>query len=183
MNCAVNSAENMERMRLNMEFAQSFADIKRATEHEKKQKEREAMKELEKNAPKAAKKLEKKERKVASLTVPEISAILFMAYNVEVQGAKSKLRKIDYVNMLEKEMTKDTGKYEAFLLSLTADNVPVVAGTGASAPAASASTSPQADNNGPADDCHHASTMEAEVEEEERGRGHRKRKAASRPSM
>ena len=112
-------------------------------------------------------------------------------YNVEVQGAKSKLRKIDYVNMLEKEMTKDIGKYEAFLLSLTADNVPVVAGTGASAPAsASTSTSPQVDNNGPAGDCNHASTMEAEVTsddhllgEEERGRGNRKRKAASRPSM
>ena len=39
-------------------------------------------------------------------------------YNVAVEGARSKLRKVDYVKRLKKEMSKNIEKYELFLSSL-----------------------------------------------------------------
>jgi len=57
--------------------------------------------------------MEKCERKVASLTVPEIEAILYRVYNISLNG--SKLRKTDYVRALERELDTNLGKYEVFV--------------------------------------------------------------------
>ena len=96
----------------------SLAEINRITTNEKKKKESDAQKELEKNAPAAATKLETKERKVESLTMAEMEAILFQVYNVVLPGPKSKLRKADYVKKLTEEMAKNMAKYEMFLSSI-----------------------------------------------------------------
>ena len=114
----VNSDENLRKLRDSLEFAKSFAEIKRVQETEKKQKGENAQKDFEKNAPAAVRKLEKKDRNLKDLNISEIEAILFRVYNVAVEGARSKLRKVDYVKRLEKVMSKNIEKYELFLSSL-----------------------------------------------------------------
>ena len=114
----VNSDENLRKLRDSLEFAKSFAKIKRVQETEKKQKGENAQKDFEKNAPAAVRKLEKKDRNLKDLNISEIEAILFRVYNVAVEGARSKLRKVDYVKRLEKVMSKNIEKYELFLSSL-----------------------------------------------------------------
>ena len=115
----VNSKENMRRLTEQYEFVKSIAEINRKQVNEKNQKEEDAQKDLEKNAPAAAMKLETKERNVEGLYVPEIEAILYQVYNVIMQG-KSKLRKGDYVKKLDEEMAKNIAKFELFLTSAIA---------------------------------------------------------------
>ena len=115
----VNSKENMRRLTEQYEFVKSIAEINRKQVNEKNQKEEDAQKDLEKNAPAAAMKLETKERNVEGLYVPEIEAIFYQVYNVIMQG-KSKLRKGDYVKKLDEEMAKNIAKFELFLTSAIA---------------------------------------------------------------
>lgn len=95
----MNSKENLEKMREQYEFVSSMAEVNRVTANEKKKKDENAQRDLEKSAPAAAKKLEKKKRDIDSLYVVKIEAILFQVYNVRMQG-KSKLRKPDYKKKL-----------------------------------------------------------------------------------
>lgn len=86
----------------------------------------------------------KKKHNLKDLNVSEIEAMLFDVYDVTVQGAKSKIRKADYVIMLEKEMSKNIAKYNLFLASLNVVGVGVVVAT---------LTSSSTENNEPADYC------------------------------
>ena len=115
----VTSEEHISRLREQYEFVKSIAEINRRSANQKKKKEEDSRKELEKNAPAAAIKLETKNRNVDLLSVREIEAILYQVYNVLMQG-KSKLRKSDYVKKLEEEMAKNIAKYELFLSSARA---------------------------------------------------------------
>ena len=110
----VNSEENLKRMREQLEFASSMAEIQRLEANEKKKKKDDAQKELEKNAPATVAKLEEKERKVDSLYSAEIEAILFQVYSVILPGPKTKLRKSDYVKKLDEEMAKILLKMRCF---------------------------------------------------------------------
>ena len=112
----VNDEMNMARMRENLTFAESMAEIVRREKADKTQKDRDSIQKQEERAPDAGRKLEKWERKVASLTVPEIEAILYRVYNISLSG--SKLRKPDYVRALERELGTNLGKYEAFVKTL-----------------------------------------------------------------
>ena len=74
--CAVvNDETNMARMRENLVFAESMAEIVRREKANKTNKERDSMQKHDERAPEEEKKMEKCEQKVASLTVPEIEAI------------------------------------------------------------------------------------------------------------
>ena len=76
--CAVvNDETNMVRMRENLIFAESMAEIVRREKGDKAQKDRDSIQKQEERAPDAGRKLEKWEQKVASLTVPEIETILY----------------------------------------------------------------------------------------------------------
>jgi len=97
----VNSEKNLRRLRYSLEFAKSFAEIKRVQETEKKQKGEDAQKDLEKSAPAVVRKLEKG-----------------FVCNGAVEGARIKLWKADYVKRLEKEMSKNISKYDLILSSL-----------------------------------------------------------------
>ena len=48
--------------------------------------------------------------------------ILYTVYNATVPGAKSKLRKADYVKALENQFASNWGKYEDFFSKLEVDN-------------------------------------------------------------
>ena len=96
-----------------------------------KEAEDKVLEKLEKNkmnderAPVAVRKLEDKCRKVVKITVAEIESILFSVYNITMDG--SKLRKADYVSVLEKEMETNIIKYESFVCNL--ETVPASEGT------------------------------------------------------
>ena len=47
--------------------------------------------------------------------------LLHIVYSIAVSGAKSKLRKTDFVKALERAMTENSGKFAAFVESLPAD--------------------------------------------------------------
>ena len=112
----VNDETNMARMRENLTFAESMAEIVRREKADKTQKDRDSIQKQEERAPDAGRKMEKWERKVASLTVLEIESILYRVYNISLSG--SKLRKPDYVRALERELSTNLGKYEAFVKTL-----------------------------------------------------------------
>ena len=74
----VTSEEHISRLREQYEFVKAIAEINRiSASHQKKRKEEDSRKELEKNAPAAAIKLETKNRNVDLLYVNEIAAILY----------------------------------------------------------------------------------------------------------
>ncbi len=58
-------------------------------------------------------KLEERHPDVGKLIVGEIESILFTIYNITLDG--SKLRKMDYVVALEKDMIRSISKYESFM--------------------------------------------------------------------
>ena len=116
----VTSEEHISRLREQYEFVKAIAEINRISASQKKRKEEDSRKELEKNAPAAAIKLETKNRNVDLLYVNEIAAILYQVYNVLMQQGKSKIRKPDYVKKLQEEMTMNIAKYELFLSSARA---------------------------------------------------------------
>ena len=94
-----------------------MAEIVRREKVDKTNKERDSIQQQEERAPEAVRKMmEKWEWKVASLTVPEIEAILYIVYKISLSG--SKLHKPDYVRALEKELDTNLGKYEAFVKTL-----------------------------------------------------------------
>ncbi len=73
-----------------------------------------ADKELEKQQKKVFdEKAPEKGCDVVRLTVGEIESILFIVYNITLDG--SKLRKTDYVGALEKEMRTSISKNNSFL--------------------------------------------------------------------
>lgn len=94
-----------------------MAEIVRREKADKTNKEREdSIQKQEDRAPEAGRKVEKWEQRVASLTVPEIEAILYGVYKISLSG--SKLHRPDYVRALEKELDANLGKYEAFVKTL-----------------------------------------------------------------
>jgi len=149
-----NSEGNLGNMMDALGFTTSLAETKRVQENEKKQKEKDVQKDLEKNVTAAMRKLEKKEHNLKDLNVSEIEAILFQVYNVTVQGAKSKLRKAEYVNMLENEMSQNIAKYDLFLSSLNVVGVETATLTLLSS-----------ENNGSADDCNEFGVVEIDATE------------------
>ena len=62
---------------------------------------------LKENTPKAAKELEKSGCNVAKLTTERIKALLYKVYSVEMSG--SKLRKQDYIKVLQKDLEQSIG--------------------------------------------------------------------------
>jgi hypothetical protein len=117
----VNSAKNMARMQEELTFASACAEISRIEETNKVAEKRKKAQDLEGCAPAAARKLNKDKANVGKLTVQEIESLLHRVYSITVPGAKSKLRKIDFVKALEKAMTEHSGHFEAFVDSLSAD--------------------------------------------------------------
>jgi len=187
----VNSEENLLRLREQYQFVMSLAEINRITTNEKKKKESDAQKELEKSAPAAATKLETKERKVDSLTMAEMEAILFQVYNVVLPGPKSKLRKTDYVKKLTEEMAKNIAKYETFLSSIRTGTTAIATETESSTLNEPTTSENEAGNEAVTVEAAEAETLEMEpvapnqpaVEEEVTGREQRNRRATVRPSM
>jgi len=112
----VNSDENIRKIKLGLQLADSMAEVARREAIEKASKEKESHGKHEEKAPGASRKLEKNDRKVASLSIPEIGSILYHVYNITLSG--SKLRKPDYVRALEAEMERNIGKYEVFVTSI-----------------------------------------------------------------
>ena len=113
----VNSMENMEKMRDNLQFASAMAQISHEDTAEKKRKEKEADKLYDDHAPDAAKKFEKYGRdNMSKLTVKDIEAILYKVYSIKISG--SKLKKQDYIRALEQEFNKNFMRYAEFASSL-----------------------------------------------------------------
>ena len=117
----VNSAENMARMQEELNFAAACAEINRIEDANKVAEKRKKAQDLEHCAPAAARKLSKDIFNVAKLTVQELESLLHRVYSITVPGAKSKLRKTDFVKALERAMTENSGKLAAFVKSLPAD--------------------------------------------------------------
>ena len=101
----VNSEENMEKMRKELEFSNAMAEISRLGAVDKAEEEKKKDEEFRDNAPAAEKKLEKDLAQFSKLTVKDIKALLYQVYNIALSG--SKLRKHDYVKALEKELNQD----------------------------------------------------------------------------
>ena len=117
--CAhVNSEENMETMRHNLMFVSTQAEINRKEAADKATKRKEVAGALEEKAPDAAKKLELNRLNISSVTVDEIKGFLFKVYNKSVPGIQSKLRKPDYVKVLEKQFRENIGRYEGYIATL-----------------------------------------------------------------
>ncbi len=91
------SDDNIRKMKLGLQLADSMAELVRRDANDKSAKEKESHGKHEEKAPGAGRKLEKNERKVASLTVAEIESILYHVYNI----SGSNLRKPSYVRALE----------------------------------------------------------------------------------
>ena len=108
----VNSAKNMERMAEELKFASACAEINRIEEANKEVEKRKKAQELEDTAPMAARKLNKDKTSVGKLTKQELESLLHKVFNVNKPGTKSKLRKIDDVKTLKKEMAKNSGNFE-----------------------------------------------------------------------
>ena len=117
----VNSAENMARMQEELNFAAACAEINRIEDANKVAEKRRKAQDLRDCAPAAARKLSKDISNVAKLTVQELESLLHRVYGITVPGAKSKLRKTDFVKALERAMTENSGKFAAFVKSLPAD--------------------------------------------------------------
>ena len=116
--CAVlNGAENLKRMRDDLQLTDAIAEISRGDAAANAVKKAEEEGNLIDGAAAAAMKLEEKDRNVAALTVKEIKSLLFAVYVVTLSA--SKLRKPDYVTYLMTEMEKDITKYERFFQQIT----------------------------------------------------------------
>ena len=118
----VNSAENMARMQEELNFADACAEIERLEDANKAAEKKKKTQDLKHCAPAAARKLNKDKVNIGKLTVVELESLLHIVYSITVPGAKSKLRKPDYVKALERAMTENIGKFEAFLNYLPADD-------------------------------------------------------------
>ena len=86
-------------------FVSTQAEIDRKEAADKATKRKEVAGALEEKAPDAAKKLELNRLNISSVTVDEIKGFLFKVYNKSVPGRRSKLRKPDYVKLLEKNVS------------------------------------------------------------------------------
>ena len=117
----VNSAENMERMQEELNFAAASSEITRIEQANKEAEKRKKSQELEDSAPMAARKLSKDQASVGKLTRQELESLLHKVFDVTVPGTKSKLRKTDYVKAMEKAMTANSGKFDAYVASLPAE--------------------------------------------------------------
>ena len=101
----VNSEENMDKMRKELQFAEAMAEINRLDADDKAEEKKKKDDEFRDNAPAAAKKFEKDPIQVAKLIAKDIEALLYQVYNITLSG--SKLRKPDYVKAQEKELDQD----------------------------------------------------------------------------
>ena len=101
----INSEENMEKMRKELEFANVMAEISRLETEDKAEEKNKKDDEIRDNAPAVAKKVEKDPTQVTKLTMKDIDALLYQVYNITL--SRSKLRKPDYVKALEKELDQD----------------------------------------------------------------------------
>jgi hypothetical protein len=129
----------MERMREQLAFAASQAEVEKNDEEDKTKKKDDRNKEHDDLFPKAVKKLENLSRNIAGLYTKEIEAILYSVYNKTMFG--SKLRKPNYVKALEKELSSNANKYETLLLTRAVQEVAPVE---APAPAAATAVAPAA---------------------------------------
>jgi hypothetical protein len=109
----VNSIESMKRMKEQLIMADLVAEIHHRDATDKELEKQQKNKAYDEKAPASVRKLEERGRDVGRLTVVEIESILFAVYNITLDGLK--LRKTDYVSALEKEMTRNIGKYESFI--------------------------------------------------------------------
>lgn len=109
----VNSKENMEKMRQQLQLSSAKAEISRLDEAEKAKKKKDKDKSLGETA---ARKLEENARDVLRLTKDEIEALLLKAFNVTMPGS-NKLRKTDYAKVLLNELRCNIGKYEEYMSS------------------------------------------------------------------
>ena len=112
----VNSKENIDRMKGELQVASALAEINAQEADEALKKKQENDKESTELAPVSARKLEANGRNIAKCTVREIYSLLLTIYNINLTG--SKLRKPDFVTRLENEITRDTGRYERYIATL-----------------------------------------------------------------
>ena len=73
----VNSEENMNKMRKELQFAEAMAEINRLDADDKAEEKKKKDDEFRDNAPAAAKKLQKDSIQVAKLTVKDIESLLY----------------------------------------------------------------------------------------------------------
>ena len=123
----VNSEVMMERMREQLAFAASQAEVENLRKRIRQKKRVIGTKNTKNLFPKAAQKLEKLSRNIAGLYTKEIEAILYSVYNKTVFG--SKLRKPYYVKALEKELLANANKYETLSFTLAVQVVVPVEAT------------------------------------------------------
>ena len=68
---------------------------------------------MKQKAPLAVKKLEEEQRDVNKITIPEIAALLFVVYRIDMK--ESKHRKTEFVKALTDEMENDITKYDDYI--------------------------------------------------------------------